>query len=494
MVRVQRSLLLALLATLPLSAASACGSSKPGGTGNATTSTGTGTGGTGGVTTSSHSGTAGGISFDEGGPGGPYADFPSAPVVDPSAPANAADLFGGADAGLPDAGGSGGPCLFEPEPDTLFPNNWLRPRFNWSATGGQNLFEIRLHTSAEINDLLVYTATAPWQMPKDMWAALTQDAQDVPITVTIRGAVLSNGALQGPPVVGSVQTMTIAPAPAAGTIVYWTTSGNTALKAFAVGDESVVTALVPSQVQMPTVGGASVTCIGCHTATPDGNYASFSAQGPWGNALASVLADAGPPPPFLGAGAQATLDSLSPLGIHTYSKAHWSSGDHVMVAPYGDSVSQGGQGSQLIWVDLEAQTSGMGTSYGTIAHTGDTNDVGAPSWSHDGNTIVYVSNTCELTGRLDACAADLYSMPYNNRQGGAATPVPAAQPRDERILPDLLVRRRLPRLQRDPGRPEECTTRPPPRSSSSPPRAAPQPASPPTTPLHARQDEPGPDQ
>jgi hypothetical protein len=68
----------------------------------------------------------------------------------------------------------------------------------------------------------------------------------------------------------------------------------------------------------------------------------------------------------------------------------------------------------------------MGTAYGTIARTGDSKDVGAPTWSHDGNTIVYVSNTCELTGRLDACPADLYSVPYNNRAGGAATPVSGA--------------------------------------------------------------------
>jgi hypothetical protein len=254
-------------------------------------------------------------------------------------------------------------------------------------------------------------------MPKAMWTALAIDAVGVPITITIRGAVLNGNALLLPPTVGSVQTMTIAPASAAGSIVYWTTTNGSSLKGFSAGDESVVVALQPSQVQMQTVGGA-VTCIGCHTSTPDGDFAGFTAQGPWGNALASVqAANVGAPPSFLGAGALATLTSQSPLGIQTYSKAHWSTGDHVMIAPFMDSP-----GNNLAWIDLEAATAGMGTSYGFLARTGDTGDVGAPTFSHDGNTIVYVSTNAELTGRF----ANLYAVPYNNRQGGAATPIPGA--------------------------------------------------------------------
>src|SRR5262249_3207914 len=146
-----------------------------------------------------------------------------------------------------------------------------------------------------------------------------------------------------------------------------------------------------------------VTCVGCHTSTPDGKFAGFTAQGPWGNALASVeAATVGAAPPFLGAGALATLDQLGDVGIQTYSKAHWTAGDHVMVPPIG-----AGQSAQLAWFDLEATQSGMGTSYGTIARTGDGRGVGAPAWSHDGKTIVYVSSNAEYTGRLDNGDADL---------------------------------------------------------------------------------------
>ncbi|MFT3764728.1 MAG: hypothetical protein QM820_04305 [Minicystis sp.] len=421
MLHARRSALFATILLSPVIAAASCG-----GGGNGDTSTPTGTGGSSGAssTASSGSGTgaAGGGLFtgssSSGGPVGPFNDFPKDPIVDPSAPANAGTLFGPAGSGDP----SGGPCVFEPEPDTLFPSNWLRPRFRYSPAAGQNLFEIRLHTTAETDDLVVYTANPSWTMPKDMWTALTTHAADVPITMTVRGAQFDGQALVGQPALGSSWNFTIAPADAAGAIVYWTTSGGSALKGFQAGDESVALALQPAQVKMPTVKGDPVSCVGCHTSTPDGKYAGFTAQGPWGNALASVeAATVGAQPPFMGAGALATLAQFGELGIQTYSKAHWSDGDHVMIAPFGPSP-----GAQLAWFDLEAAQSGQGMSYGFLARNGDTRDVGAPTFSHDGKTVVYVSTDVEFTGRLDNGFADLYSVPYNNRQGGAATPVPGA--------------------------------------------------------------------
>ena len=83
---------------------------------------------------------------------GPYPDFPASPVLDGTAPANSGTLFG--------AGGSGtgpGPCVVEPETGTLYPNNWLRPRFTWVAGGGENLFELSLSAANEANPLVVYT-------------------------------------------------------------------------------------------------------------------------------------------------------------------------------------------------------------------------------------------------------------------------------------------------------------------------------------------------
>ncbi len=125
-----------------------------------------------------------------------FADFPSAPVIDapdagPSAPPNSAQLFGAPSQGAQ----SGGPCLIEPEIGSLYPKNWLRPRFRWAAGGGSNLFELRLSVANQTNELVVYTAATEWTMPLAMWNALRTDSNDVPMKVTVRGGVLGGATL-----------------------------------------------------------------------------------------------------------------------------------------------------------------------------------------------------------------------------------------------------------------------------------------------------------
>ncbi len=343
--------------------------------------------------------------------------FPADPVIEPGAPANAPDLFGDPNAGTPGAG----PCLLEPEIGSLLPNNWLRPRFRYVPGAGYNLFEIRLHAESEPSDLVVYTTASEWTMPEALWDLIAPNVQDEPITVTVRAANFDGTQIVGEIAIGSAGPITIAPVGAGGSIVYWTTSGGSSLKGFQVGDESVITALAPNQVDMPTNGGQT-TCVGCHTSTPDGLFASFVAQSPWTNGLASIeAATVGDQPAYLGAGAQQFLASSTELGIHTYSLAHYDQGDRVMVTPSGV-----GSNGELIWVDLEAQSAAQGSAWGIIARNGDNLGVGSPTWSHDGNTIVYVSTDVQTTGRLDNGIGDLYAVPYNDRAGGTATPIAGA--------------------------------------------------------------------
>jgi hypothetical protein len=210
--------------------------------------------------------------------------------------------------------------------------------------------------------------------------------------------------------------ITIAPAEADGSIVYWTTSGTPSLKGFAIGDENVVTTLVPNQVKQK-----QADCLGCHTSTPDGKFAGFTIQGPWTNALGSLeAATAGEPPSFLGPGAITALNQHA-LGIETFSRAHWSDGDHIEITSLGD-----GKQSKLTWINLEAATPEEGTAYGSLTREGDMRAAGAPTWSHDGANIVYVSNDTMTTGRLGRGEADLFSVPYNGKAGGMAKAIPGA--------------------------------------------------------------------
>jgi hypothetical protein len=374
-------------------------------------------------------------------------------------------MFGPPEAGAP----TGGPCLYEPAAGALFPNNWLRPRFYWTASGQNLLFELRLHSAAESNDLVVYTAQTKWTMPKTIWQSLAANVQGAPITVTIR-QISGTG---GTPEFGSGSSFTIAPAPAQGGMVFWSTASflasaaSTNLQGFQVGDESTNIVLTPPQVQQPVWAGPGdggnfpqppalepVQCIGCHAATPDGNYVGFTVQWPWPNALASVSADSGAPvgaaPPWLSAGAIANLgpntndanylggnsgsaannvDDVM-LGIQTFSKAHYAAGDHVEIASLGASLDQpefpgstnyeaiqtSGVVSQLVWINLEWD--GLGDAggrpsaapgatnnggWGILARTGDAQSAGSPNWSHDGKTIAYTSVTNGTRdGRLGA--------------------------------------------------------------------------------------------
>jgi hypothetical protein len=362
--------------------------------------------------------------------GGPYADFPAAPVFDThapagveveAAPANAGELFGAAGTGDP----AGGPCLIEPAAGTLYPNHWLRPRFRFIPVGKQNLFEIRLSAPNQTNELVVYTRSTDWKMPAPMWQSLATHTPDVPIAVTVRGAELAGEALSGSVAVGTTGEIRIAPVAAAGSIVYWRTvkaTNSGELKGFSAGDESAVVALQASQVAV-RLNGSGVTCLGCHTSTPDGKFAAFKTLGATaGGALASVeAATTGQAPAFWSTASIQAMNAAD-FGIPTFSKAHWQEGDTTLLTSWGN-----GPDARLAWFDLQAIASGEGVSFGFLARGGgDGRGSIMPSWSHDGQTVLYTSTNGSTDGRPTGDPTDLYTVPFGARQGGAAAPVAGA--------------------------------------------------------------------
>jgi hypothetical protein len=360
---------------------------------------------------------------------GPFSDLSQAPVIDQpdggtAAPAASADLFGPASQGA----ATGGPCLLEPELGALYPNNWLRPRFAWvPANASDNLFELRLHVDNQSNDLVVYTANTEWTMPADVWSALRTHSQDVPMTVSVRSGHFDGTTLTGE-AAGASGPIGIAPVGAPGTIVYWAIlQQNDAgqqtgvLKGFQVGDEGVVGVLAGPQVQLNAAPAGDKACIGCHASTPDGLMVGFGAQ--WlkpnySNGLATIGADASPGgvPSFLSAAAATEIGKRR--GVPSFSRAHWADGDHI------ELLSDTGN---LLRVDLEGADGGVSQviprSLGGDA--GDLLGATTPTWSHDGNTIVYTSlSPGNITdGRPNNGPMDLYSVSYADGGGGNATPV-----------------------------------------------------------------------
>lgn len=352
---------------------------------------------------------------------GPYDDFPTTPFLDAPAggtpaPPSSATLFGAAGSGDP----SGGPCMSEPEVGTLFPRNWLRPRFKFTPGAGENLFEIRLHTAAEKSDLVAYTTSTTWTLPGPIWSNLSSHAIDVPVTMTVRGAVYdaASGKLTAGPSLGTTGTFTIAPADAQGTIVYWVTTGagEPQLKGFSVGEETVHPVLKPSQI-----GSA---CVGCHTSTPDGQFVATSSSDNPGDGSGSAwveirtLSDPTTGPSFMTANAKALLARKDQHAI-AFSKAHWAAGDRTVITGFPVAGK-----TELIWTNLESSDPTQGVGWDVIPRTGDTGAAGGAAWSHDGKTLLYFSAPAIGAGLIDGSGvSDLYTVPYNDKKGGAATPL-----------------------------------------------------------------------
>ena len=158
----------------------------------------------------------------------------------------------------------------------------------------------------------------------------------------------------------------------------------------------------------------------------------------------------------------------------------------------GDRGRPNWQPGRLAWVDLKSTatttTNGQtnptrGVAWDYLTRTGDPHPAAAfPTWSRDGNSIVYVSVACPNPGQQNGCgtqdgrlykgAADLYEIPYANKAGGAATPVAGAStPRPGGVLPGVFSRRQADRVHARAGRARRCSPTRAPRCSSFPIRA-----------------------
>lgn len=348
---------------------------------------------------------------------GPYTDLPASPVgaggIQSDQVAGVASAFASATSSA-----SGGPCISEPTMGALFPRNFTPPLFEWKGGPNQNVYELRLHLDNQVNDLVVYTDKANFTLSDDMWQSLASHSQDHDIQVTIRGGQLVSGQLMGGAFTGTTGSIHIAPVSALGSIVYWwivPANNSTGLKGFHIGDKTVTDVMTPASI---TAAGKDTTCIGCHTSSPDGSLAFFTRGDPrWAVDARLVNGSSG-----AASTNQITANAAANLArtqqtFTILSPAHYSGSDSILmtIMPNGTSGRW-----ELNWTDLHATTGGTGI----LPRTGDSNGVATPTWSHDGATIIYASGTNIVDGRLADGNSDLWSVPYNGHNGGAATALP----------------------------------------------------------------------
>lgn len=334
------------------------------------------------------------------------------PVLDVDVPGNAPTLFDGKDTA------STGPCLHEPELGSLIPRNWIRPRFRFTAPNQENLFEIRMEVPGEKTPLRIYTRQSGYTLKSEAWKTITAVAAGQTLKVRVRSLVVdAGGKVSAGPFLGADGTMEIAPVAAAGTVVYWTTSGGSVLKGFRMGDETVQTVITPPQT--------GTACVACHTSTPDGKYVAMTVSTNPGDGSGPAFVNlrsldgAAAEPPFLTASARTLLGRLD-QHAPAFSKAHWQDGDHTALT----MLPIAGK-TEIVWTNLEAPSTNQGEGWGIVARTGDANAASAATFSHDGQTIVYTSSPTSGAGTITGSGA-LFSVPYTNRAGGAATAIAGA--------------------------------------------------------------------
>lgn len=397
-------------AVLIAAASGSAASCSEHGSDTTTTTTGGSTSGSGGSGGQSSSST---LSSGNGGEGGfiqtVHNDF-AVPVLDGDVPAGAPALFAAPDPG------SGGPCLFEPEIGTLFPRNWLRPRFRFNTANQENLFEIKIVVPNEQSPLLIYTRNTTYTLAASAWSLITSLAAGEKLHVTVRSAVESGGAITAGPFGGTEGDIEVAPVDAAGSIVYWTTSNGTQLKGFKIGEETTQTVVTPAQ--------GNTQCVACHTSTPDGKFVAATASDNAGDGSPGYVRllslDGKAQAPSFVTPSAASLLTRVPQHAPAFSLAHWAPGDHTML-----SMMPINGRTEITWTDLEATGTAEGEGWGVIARTGDDRAASAATMSHDGKTIVYTSASSSGAGTISNDGA-LFTVPYGNRQGGAAQPVSGA--------------------------------------------------------------------
>jgi hypothetical protein len=408
----------ALVCSLAGAAALALGASCS--ASGATTTRGAGSSGTGAGGQNGATGTGG-----EGGgiihTGGPYSDFPAAPVVaDPTLPPDIGALFQGAT-----GTDTGGPCLTEPAIDAMVPRNWTPLLFEWTPGPNQNVFELRLAVKNQIHDLVVYTGQPSFTIDGAMWKSLAMNSAGEDITVTIRGAELAGGMLMSGPFTGATGAIHLAPVDAPGSVVYWTSTSGTSFQGFTIGDAKAVTVLTPALAGMTSTGGPT-DCISCHASSPDGKLVVYTRDTP-NTATRAIdirkIDGSGPPDPKDVSPAALALLGRDKQSAPVLSKAHYAANDAVVISVFVDPTLTQSR-YELIWTDLHAADQ---NGWGILQRTGDPNQVASPSWRHDGTAVAYVSSTTTGEGVVaNGPAMDIYTVPYNDRMGGAATPLPGA--------------------------------------------------------------------
>ena len=357
-----------------------------------------------------------------------FSDFPVAPSIESTLPGDIDRQFGPlaqvVDGGARDGGPGAPPCVTEPTSDAMIPRNWTPLFVEWSADSTQSVTEVRLTVDNQVNPYVAYLPGRAFTFPAALWPAVAFHSAGHDVDISVRTAELKDGKLVGAPSPATRSTVHMAPVDAPGSVVYWSSSPSTSFKGFTIGDLTSKTVLTPQTAGLTSTGGQT-ECVSCHSSSIDGKLIFYTRDVKDVSRAIDVRKVASPTPPDV---ADVSPSALALLGRNMQyapqlSEAHYTRTDAVVL-----SVFRIGTTNELIWTDLHAADM---NAWGRLARTGDTRNVSSPSWRHDGTAIAYTSSAAGGEGVIADVTPgdptmDIYTVPYANRLGGAATPLPGA--------------------------------------------------------------------
>lgn len=310
----------------------------------------------------------------------------------------------------------GGPCLTEPTIGARYPRNVADTLLEWMPAVGQDVYEVKISVAGQEGGLTVYTDRQNYRVPSAWWAAMSAASQSVDITVSVRGAKRQGDGISGAAFSGTIGTVQVAPADAAGAVVYWTTSNGTALKGFRLGDSTVRTVMTPATIDSAG-GGRKTGCIGCHASSPDGKIAFFGRVESGGSAYSveGRSADGNSAIPMFIASAARTALMRTEQDLPVTSPGAWGAASAIVMTQRKD-VNTGNRW-ELSWTDLISGKNGL------TVRTGDALEPATFAWRTDASAIVYGRTSVVVDGHPDTSPVDLWSVPFNGGVGGAAQPV-----------------------------------------------------------------------
>lgn len=228
------------------------GNSNAGSAGNA----GSGVGGFSGSAGTSGSGGGGGVDLCGGTPCANHTGTKE--FNEPSAPTDPGSVFGGSSPNPPGTATDQEPKIVYPSHETMFPINVSRIRHEWAAGGTNDLF--KLEFVGPNTSVTVYTGDTNWLPTEEEWDWIAESNRggSVTWTVTALDQAAPSASWQSTPI-----TLLFSAAEVQGALYYWSTGTEGVMRA-------VVSDPIPVKFYTDPMGDDADTCVACHTLSRDG--------------------------------------------------------------------------------------------------------------------------------------------------------------------------------------------------------------------------------